>query len=365
MWNDVVNANPWLKSLGISTGRLKQLAATSSGTSELMAKLRQEDVVKRRTQAMFRGDGSRRFASEAELFQWENQVRGVLRQAGVYERPDGVARYGSPHSLIGFAESDLSPDEIRDRLQVWKGVKESGGRAREIFYVYSGLTFGDDDLFEALVDPAAAQRLSLLVNKGVAEKLVGPNAYQGWINRARQAGNGRIVNIINQSRRQGATNAAMLQRIINVDPQFANRMMDALYTGGDPDAGDFLDLTSLLDAYEFMAVGAAAQGAGLELPTKARLQQIRAAGIERSQVIDAYRTFGLERDKLNAAVLRARGETFTRRDFEESQFFGDPDAIRKLESGEAYRQAAGRSQGQFAFQRGSRGQFIQTGLSAR
>jgi hypothetical protein len=270
-----------------------------------------------------------------------------------------------PAEMIGFAEGNLSPDELRDRLQVWKGVKESGQRAREIFYVYAGLNPSDDDLYEALVDPARAQELYRGMNQGVANKLSGPNAFQGFIDRARQAGNSRIVNILSQARRQGATQAATIQRVMNVDPAFANQIMDSLYHGGDPSGGDFLDVTSMLDAYEFMAIGAAAEGSGLVLPTKARLAQIRAAGIERKQAIDAYAAFGLNKDRLNAAVQRARGQTFTQRDFEQSQFFGDVAAQRELEAGQAYMDAAGRQQGQFSFNRDNRGRIVQTGLSVR
>lgn len=361
LWNNILEANPWLRTLGISAARLKELTATSSGSAELMNKLMEEDVVKRRTQAMRKSDGTRRFSTVAELFNWENQVRGVLRQAGI-----NVDReYASPQTLIGFAESDLSPDELRDRLAVWKGVKDTGQRAREIFYVYSGLNVSDDDLYEALVDRGKGQQLADTVNAAVGETLSGPNAWAEWIDRARQAGQARITKVFEEARQSGATYASTIQRVMNIDPAFANQIMDSLYSGGDPGGGDFLDLTALLDAYEFMAIGAAAEGAGLDLPTKERLAEIRAAGVQRSQAIDAYQQFGLNRDKLNAAVLRARGDTFTQTDFEQGQFFGDAEARKELEHAEAYMTSAGRSQGVFAFGRGERGQFVQTGFSAR
>jgi hypothetical protein len=359
LWQDVLAANPFLQTLGVPAARLKELVATSSGASELMAKLRMEPAVKKRTQAMYRADGSRRFDTEAELFAWEDQVRDVLRRSGV----DVDREYAAPETLIGFAENDLSPDEIRDRLQVWKGVKESGQRAREIFYVYAGLNFTDDDLYEALVDRGRGQELQDSVNAGVAAQLSSPNAWEAWIDRARQAGNARVVDILSKAQQQGSTTAAAVQRVINVDPAFANQIMDSLYNGGNPDAGDFLDLTAMLDAYEFMAVGAAADGAGLELPTLERLQQIRAAGIERSQAIDSYQQFGLSKDKLNAAVLRARGQTFTQADFEDATFFGDLEARREMLAGKANMDAAGAQQGQFSFGRGAGGRFVQSGLS--
>jgi hypothetical protein len=361
LWEEIFLSFPELQTLGVTANQLKEIRATSSGMAEMVEKLRGLDVVKRRTQAMYRADGSRRFSTEAELFAWEDQVRDVLRRAG----EDVDRNYATPETLIGFAENNLSPDEIRDRLQVWKGVKENGQRAREIFYVYAGLNFNDDDLYEALVDRGKGQNLQNSVNAGVATQLSSPNAWESWIDRARQAGNARVVGILQQAQQQGSTTAAAVQRVINVDPAFANQIMDSLYNGGDPDAGDFLDLTAMLDAYEFMAVGAAAEGAGLELPTLERLKEIRGAGIERSKAVDSYQQFGLNKDRLNAAVLRARGQSFTQADFENATFFGDVTARQELEAGEANMAAAGRRQGQFAFGRAPGGQFVQTGLSAR
>src|SRR5687768_3040303 len=101
LWDDVIAMNPVLANLGVSAAQIKELNATSAGTSELLAKLCNLDVVKRRTQAMYRSDGTRRFASEAELFRWEDQVRGVLRQAGV----DVDREYANPQKFVGFAES--------------------------------------------------------------------------------------------------------------------------------------------------------------------------------------------------------------------------------------------------------------------
>jgi hypothetical protein len=64
-------------------------------------------------------------------------------------------------------------------------------------------------------------------------------------------------------------------------------------------------------------------------------------------------------------TYRIVSRPFTQTDFEDAAFFGSVDATRELEAGEAYMQSAGRSQGQFSFARGQRGQFVQTGLSAR
>ena len=84
----------------------------------------------------------------------------------------------------------------------------------------------------------------------------------------------------------------------------------------------------------------------------------------RQQAIDAYQSFGMDRERLNAAVLRARGTGFTQTDFEQASFFGDVNAKHLLEVGDAYMRGAGQQQGQFSFGRSSSGRFVQSGLSA-
>lgn len=360
LYADLQAQFPWLSQFNVTPQRLQQLVATSAGASELLTKLRNEPTVRQRFAGMYRQDGSLRFASEAEFLNWEAQIRTLLRQAGV----NVDIEYASPTSLIGFAEADLAPDEVRDRLQVWNAVKASGDRAREVFYTYAELSPSDDDLFEALVDPAREQELFNAYNASVAAKSSGPNAWANWITRATQAGLNRAAKVLTDAQTQGATYGAMIQRVLEVDPAFAREIMAAIYTGGDPTPGraGSLNLTELLDAFEFMAVGAIAQEAGLTLPTKERLREIRAAGVDRARAIEGYQLFGARQAELSAAVERARGTAFGVRQFEEATFFGDVESRRLLEAGEAYMAAAGRDVGSFRFTE-DRGRIRQLGFT--
>jgi len=362
VYTDLLAQNPWLSQFNLSPERLQELVATSSGASELLGKLREEPAVKQRTQAMYRQDGSLRFESEGELFRWEDQVRSLLRQSGV----NVDVEYATPQSLIGFAESEKSPDELRDNLQVWNAVKGSGDRAREIFYTYAGLSPSDDDLFEALVDPAREQGLFNEYNANVAAMSSGPAAWAAWITRATQAGLSRVAKVLTDAQTHKATKGAAVQRVIEIDPAFARQIMDAIYSGGDPRGGrgGGISLQEMLDAFEFMAIGAAATESGLVLPTKARLQEIRAAGVERNRAIEGYQLFGARQAQLSAAVERARGTTFGVQQFEEASFFGNAASRRALESGEAYMAAAGRDVGTFRFSE-QNGRISQLGLTSR
>lgn len=358
LYADLLADFPWLKSVGITPARIQQLVATSAGTSELYTKMTNEPQWRARFAGNYRQDGSLRM-SPAEYLNWESNVRTLLRQAGV----DVDTEYATPTSLIGFAESEQSPDELRTRLQVWQQVKQSGERVREAFYVYAGLSPTDDDLFEAAVDPAREQELASTYNAAVAAQASGPDAWKDWITRATEVGLQRVAKVLTDAQTQGTTTGAAIQRVMNTDAGFARQIMDVIYTGGDPTPGKAgsLSLDELLDAFEFMAVGAAATEAGLEMPTLDRLAEIRSAGVEKAKMIAGYTAFGQNRGTLTAAVERARGTSFTQTDFEKAQFFGDAEAANALNAGQNYTEASGRSSGGFRFGEQA-GRIVQSGF---
>ena len=123
-----------------------------------------------------------------------------------------------------------------------------------------------------------------------------------------------------------------------------------------------LPLQGLLEAYRFAAIGAAASEAGLVLPTKERLQEIRAAGVESQAAISAYREFGRDHTRLSAAVKRARGVGFGQSQFEQAEFLGNAEQSRNLSSGIAYMEARGQGTGSFRFTE-DKGRITQMGFS--
>lgn len=355
--DDLKKSFPWLSELGLSAQWLQQTSATAASSAEIVQKIRQTPQYKQRFPGLTRQNGSLRM-TEAQYIQQENSYRTLLRQYGF-----STDQYRSPSSLIGFFEGEIAPNELQDRLQVYKQVKESGAAVKDAFFVYAGLDLSDDDLFEAVVDPAAEQNLRNVYNQRRAAQ--GLN-YEKWIDRATQRGLQRVASTLNTLQRRGAVAGTAVQRILDVNPEFARQMMDAIYTGGKPGPGQAgtLDLQSLLDAFEFAAIGAAAQNAGLTMPTKERLAQFRAAGVDRQKQISAYAEFGLQRKALSAAVQRARGSTFTQREFESAKFLGNVAAQRELEAGLTYMAAAGSEQGSFRFNENRQGRIVQTGLTS-
>lgn len=343
LFDDLQELQPWMRQLNISPRWLQNAIAESPTAAELTARIRATQQYRRRFQGIMRVDGTRRW-TEAEHLQREQQIRNLLRQYG-HNVTTGV--FNTPQGLIGFHETEMSLDELRDRLEIWDYVRTGGQRIKETFFVYADLEISDDDLFEAAVDPARELELFRGYNSRRAAQAFD---YRGFIRRAARVGNNRVRNALQQMQRTGTLTGQAVQRILSIDPAFAEQMIDSIFTGGGVRGeGGTLDLQSLLTAFELTAIGAAAQNAGLELPTKERLQEIRAAGVERATAIQRFQEFGRDRTQLAAAVKRARGVQFGQRQFEEAVFLGNAQQQRNLQAGIAFQQARGREEGTFRF----------------
>jgi hypothetical protein len=142
--------------------------------------------------------------------------------------------------------------------------------------------------------------------------------------------------------------------------------MDALYTGGSGEVNQTqpLALEELLGAFQEAVLGAAATGAGLSLPSKERIAQIRQTGIDRARAVQAYMDYGMNQGAYNAAVQRARGKSFGQDQFEKAAFLGDAGAAQDLRAGLAYEEAAGQQQGTFRMTQDPSGRIVQRSLRA-
>lgn len=346
---------PWMAQLGLSPGWFQNLAATAASSGEIVAKIRETPQYKGRFPGMTRADGTVRM-NEQQYMAQEASYRNLLTQYGF----DVAKDYAKPASLIGWFEGDVAPDELRDRLNVYKSVSEGGQNIRDAFYVYAGMDISVDQLYDATVDPAAGQRLSDEYNQKIAASKFD---YTTYITRATEVANSRVATALKDMQSRGAVTGQVVQRILATDPSFARQIMDQLYHGGDPNAQTgTLGLQDLLSAYEYAAIGAAAENAGLGLPTKERLAEIRAAGVDRAKAINAYSEYGKNSEAYRSAVERARGTTFSTKDFESATFLGDAAKSRDLTSGLGYMESAGRSQGSFRF-REDAGRITQSGFT--
>jgi hypothetical protein len=224
------------------------------------------------------------------------------------------------------------------------------------------MQLSDDDLYRAAVDPAYGRTVTEEFNTRTTQS---PLDYQTFITRATEVGLQNVASRLSELQSAGTLTADAVRAIRAVSPDFARQMMDVLYGQGavfDTELSSPLSLVELLQSFEFAAIGSAARNAGLELPTRERLQEIRAAGVERARAIEGYQTFGRNAAQFNAAVQRARGRTFTQTDFESASFLGDASAATAFEAGLASEEAAGQRAGAFRFGENPTGRITQRGF---
>jgi hypothetical protein len=262
-----------------------------------------------------------------------------------------------------FFNGEVSPDELKQRFEVYRGVERAGRSVKEAFYVYAGMKLTDDDLYEAAIEPARADALKSEYNQRVAAQ---PLDYSTWVRRATEVGLDRLTSSLGQLEREGLVTGSAIERVRKMNPEFATQMMDTLYTGGDPGSGDYISsLDELMATFEEAMIGGAASAAGLGLPSKERVRELRAAGVQRAQALEAYTKYATEKDLIAGAVARARrGVRFGREEFEGQQFLGDAEARQAMENAMRQEDALGKGGGGVEAGRSRNGNVEQQGFRA-
>lgn len=338
---------PWMDELGLDVAFFQNLVAESASPEEMVIRIRQEPNYRKRFPGLWRPDGSIRM-TEAEYLQTEKSYRQLLRQSGIDEN-----LYKNPSDLQGLFESEQDPNELARRLEVYRNVRDAGQGVRDAFFAYAGIDLTVDDLFEAVVDKDVGARLAGEYN----EKVQAGFDYTTFMDRVTTLAQRRASDLVSR------TDNVLTIRDVPSDPGLSRQILDLLYTSGEGVASNPLSLEELLASYEEALLGAAAQGAGLGIPTKERIAQIRAAGIDRARAQQAYLEFGRQAGTLSGASQRAGMGAIDRSRFEDAAFLGDGSASRALDTAQAIERAAGRSGGSFRFAESPGGGLIQRGLT--
>lgn len=341
---------PWITQLGFDPTWVQSLVASAAGAAEIVESIRNTPQYKTRFPGLFRDNGEQRM-SEAEYFARENDYRTLMHQYGLEVT-------GAPTELAGWFNGDVDPNELKDRLDIFQGVKQSSQPVKDAFYVYAGMNLSDDDLYRAAIDPTYHTDLSDYYQRMTVQS---PIDYATFIQRATELSLNAVVTKLSQLQSQGVLSYNATAKIREIDPAFARSVMDQLYTGGHP-GQPTLGLQELLQSFQFAAIGGAAQEAGLEMPTLDRLQEIRQAGVDQAKAIQTYVQYGPNASIYNAAVQRARGVTFKQSDLENAAFFGNARSQLELQSGLKSEEAAGKSGGTFRFDTNAGGGFVQRGF---
>ena len=330
----VFSVFPWLEQMGLQT-EIRQWLIDGLEGEALLGALRKTPQYQQMFPWIKREDGTLRM-TESEYLKAQTEYRRVMRQYG-FEEPKNAMEYGA------FFTGEVSADELKERLEVYRGIERAGRPAREAFYIYAGMKLSVDDMYEALVEPQRWAALESEYNVRVAQN---PLDYDTWVARATEVGLQRVTDTLKAMESEGAVTGTAIERIRAINPDFAKQMMDVLYHGGDPGAGEYMEsLDELMATFEEAMIGSASHSAGLGLPDKQRVARLREAGVQRSQALRRYAEFGAQKNSVAGAVKRFDGGTFGGREFEAAEWLGDAGLQGLMDRAMAQEEALGKAKG--------------------
>lgn len=331
------NSFPWLKDIGIGVkffDDLRREGINLLNAQLVLERIRRTDQWQERFEGIRDPNGTLRFP-ESEYLRRERQMLDVLRD---YGDPDYIYEPGLLGSLFDNGLDD--PDDLEQRLRTYRQIETGGRDLQDAFYVYAGMRVSVDELYEALVDPAAGERL---INNYETRQLNSNLDYETFIQRATEAGLQRVADELTQLQQSGAATARAVAEVRSIDPQFAEQMLAAIAQGAGTETP--LSLAELEQAFAYAMIGSTATGQGLELPGEERVQEIINAGKNRAAVNQAYADFSMNRNLYRAAVRRAGGGEFTQADFEEAALLEEGSEIARFQKAMGLERSKGLSGG--------------------
>lgn len=345
---------PWVDSLGLTDTILGWIRNDGiTDPFEVVSRLRDTDQYRAQFVGIRRDDGTLRM-NEGQYLATRTEYQRLLQQ---YGGPD--QSYEDPSDFGVFFENDISVQELGQRFELYDSLRRGPSDIRAAFFVYAGIPMSDDDLYAYVVDPTAREGLDAEYQ---ARSSVQDLDYDTYIDRVTAVALDASQRSLENLASAGMDVTGMQQALQNVDQATARNFVDVLNTGGTLDGGA-LQMSELIAAFEYAAIGSAAAGAGLLMPSVDRLEEFRNAGIQRSQAISAYGDFARDRTALAAMVGRARGTAFGQSEFENATFLSRPDDERTLRAAIAQEEARSGQTGNAAFERDQYGRVIQRGLA--
>lgn len=338
---------PWAAALGL-TEMIDDLVMDGATSELIVATIRASEQYRNMFPGMTAEDGTRRFATERQYLDQVDQYRTVLQQAGMYD-PETE----NPLDYVGFMDSGIDPNELRERVTVYRQIEAGSQELRDQFYIYAGMEVSNDDLFEAVINPEFGQALQDEFDQTVAMNQLD---YETYISRATERGLANVSSLLQDMRDRGILTGEAVQRIRDVDTNFAREVMGAIANQGDSTLG----YDALSYAFQYALLGSAATEQGLTAPSAEMVERLRAAGVDRSRAMTAYGAYANTQNLISGMVQRATGEEFGQEEFEEAVLLGEGESVDLLQRARGLEQAYARRSGGFSTgQEGSR--FTQRG----
>lgn len=345
---------PWLVELGLMD-LVTRLVIEDATPEQILIEVRNSAQYKQHFPGMFDESGQRRFNSEAEYLDTVRSYRQVLMEFGDYDPNNDT-----PLGYAAFMQQGIDPTELQKRYQIYREVQRTGQDAIDAFYVYAGLEVTIDDLYQAIVSPQFRNELTNTYDVAVAQQVFD---YETWITRATEVGLRRTAELLRDMQDRGLLTGQVVNQVLSTDPNFARQMMGALFLGGqDATDTDTMGLDELMATFDYAMLASAATGAGLRMPSRERIMELRAAGLDRAAAIRSYGQFATSKERL-AGMAQRIGRTFTQDEYERAVFLGHGDALDTLQEATAAETALGNAAGGFQSQIDPSGRIVQTGRS--
>lgn len=367
---EIIAYNPWLEDVGL-VSLMVDLIESGASEDEILSKLR----ASKEYQAAFPGykdkDGKVRFDSEAHYLSTIRDYKDVLAEFGA-----PASKSDDPSDFLGFIEGSVDPGELKQRFTVYRDLEVSGKEVRDAFFVYSGLRITTDDLYEAVISPEYAQKLTETYDQATLVPLSWPT----YVARVTQVG---LENLQGAGELPpGGVDSTVAQQLVGVLANSSNFQGGAggspgpvpgvpedpagsgIYTSKAERTGGtgMLSLSELIAAFEVAIIGSAATTQGLKLPSLEKAQELRVAGITRAQAMQQYGLYAKMGEGFSGMVQRANlGTKLDQSTFEDAALLGKVTAQALFEQAIAQEQNLARAEGTFNTQLDRSGRITQSG----
>jgi hypothetical protein len=292
--DDIRSQYAWLEVVGLEQFVI-DVIRDGATVDEALAKVRQTPQYKARFPAMIAADGRRRFSTEAAYLAEEQSYRQVMIDFGVFD-----PYQDSPVDYMAFFDSSIAPEQLRQRFTMYRALEEGSQDLRDAMYVYAGLDVSVDDLFQAVVSPEFRQQMISTYDEAVALQNLD---YETFITRATERGLQRVTETLRNMQTLGLVTGQAVSQMLSIDPNFAREMMGAIFQSGTPDTRT-LGVEELMAAFDYAMLGSAATEAGFQLPTRERIAEFRAAGVDRARALRGFSEAALRRAGLEGMAAR-------------------------------------------------------------
>lgn len=363
----VEGAMPWLAQMGL-TDQIKQWVIQGyTDPSALTALVRQTPQWQQMFPGIRRADGTMRY-DEATYQKYNDAYRDLLKSFG---KP-GVD-YSTPDSLAAFHAQDITPDDLKTRLDTYDQIAKGSTDVKAAFYVYAGIPVSDDDLYRATVDPDYNQQLQTAYHQAVTLQ---PPDYGTFITRTTEFGLNQVAAKMTQA---GVTSGAV-NSLYALQPDAARQLMDQLYHGGNPQApaapgqagpgpsgmGRYLTLSELQHAFEAALIGGAATLNGLEMPNQERIAELRQAGVDRAKALEVFGDVGAHGSLYSGEGLRAGLGALDQSTQEDALFKLNGHAMDLLQRAQDFEKSLGERESNVDIRESDQGRMLQqTGFEGR